>query len=97
MKIRQGLVLKSSLIIHNRLPTVTGMCGQTQTIDTLSFWGEGVVMKDQVEDVARKEVTPGQRGGSMTPSVTGHHLRLLSLQRPPEETCWRVLVESQIK
>ena len=23
---------------------------------------------------------------------TGHHLRLLSLQKPPEETCWRVLV-----
>ena len=23
---------------------------------------------------------------------TGHHLRLLSLQKPPEETCWKVLV-----
>ena len=25
---------------------------------------------------------------------TGHHLRLLSLQKPPEETCWKVLVST---
>ena len=24
---------------------------------------------------------------------TGHHLRLLSLQKPPEETFWKVLVD----
>ena len=30
------------------------------------------------------------------PDSTGHHLTLLSLQKLPEETCWRVLVENTL-
>ena len=26
------------------------------------------------------------------PSLPGHHLRHLSLQKPPQETCWKVLI-----
>ena len=29
----------------------------------------------------------------LLPGPSGHHLRLLSLQKPPEETCWRVQVQ----